>query len=128
MTAPRLTRRGRAVRFVAIVAGSSACFTAGLTLPGAASNPYTCPSGAHLTSFEDGSGACYPDHPSRGELDQYPWQDERGREITWPAGTFGWDCRTDGNGVCGADVDVQACWPVGSAAAAKDGCPSRGDQ
>jgi hypothetical protein len=29
-----------------------------------------CPPGAHLTCYEDGSGACYPNNPKLGVLDK----------------------------------------------------------
>ena len=62
---------------------------------------YTCPSGAHLSSYEDGSGACYPDVPKRGELDQFPLLRSDGSDWSWGENTFPFDCQSDGNGICG---------------------------
>lgn len=90
----KLTRRGRAVRFVAITTGAAACLSVGLVVGGDASDPFACPRGASLTVFEDGSGACYaPD--SRTPIVHH------GRAVQWGEGTFPWNCATDGNKVCG---------------------------
>lgn len=45
--------------------------------------------GSHCYRYEDGSGSCTDP------------VDHRKTAIKWPAGTFAWNCATDGNRVCG---------------------------
>lgn len=66
----------------------------------------TCPHAAHLTIFEDGSGACYPNKPTRGELDQFPLTHADGSDYSWDEDTFSWNCATDGNKICGPNWQI----------------------
>lgn len=66
-----------------------------------------CPVGTHLTRYEDGSGACYENLPKTdADYDRYPVTVDGGRELSWPEDTFGWDCRHDGNRICGHGEDA----------------------
>lgn len=97
-----LTRRGQAALMTAALALS---LTAGATaqhwdpIARDAQTASLCPAGSYLASYEDGSGACY----ANGADTQFPIV-VRGAEVTFPEGTFPWDCRRDGNRICGSGV------------------------
>lgn len=97
-----VTRRGRAALLTAtLVLSAGAGATAQHWDPIArdAQHASLCPAGSYLASYEDGSGACY----ANGTEAQFPII-VHGAEVTFPEGTFPWNCHTDGNRVCGSDL------------------------